>query len=210
MRTSVAPEPHFSVDDERIALLIEPGGWWRPISYWRATYEPPPKKKKTKKKEPPKKTAAQLEKEKQKTLRRLGWIVDKVAEKIWVALLEVLPEISSDFLGDACAVAREQQASASEADAEFFNCFARLTNCLAAMDATMRFETTARLSEAGPLLARKDGSCSDVARSFAGHDGARPSGLRHICSQDAGGALDAARQHLKPGERDGRRSQLQL
>ena len=144
MRASVAPEPHFSVDDERNALLVDSGGWWRPISYWRATYEPPPPKKKKKDKEPPKKTAAQLEKEKQKTLRRLGWIVDKIADKIWIALLEALPEISSDFLGDACAVAREQQASASGADAEFFNCFARLTNCLAAMDATMRFETTAR------------------------------------------------------------------
>ena len=120
--------------------ILEADGWFLTLKQWKTKYEPPPKPKP----KPKELTEEQRQKKRQTTLRRINWLVDWLSKAIFLEVVALLPEIQAELLEAVSDTARKECGKMEDAkDAMFLEQVARLTNALAAMDATARLATTA-------------------------------------------------------------------
>lgn len=116
----------------RVAPAVVDGdGWFATLPIWRTIYEPAkdPAKKPNKKKKK-ELTDAQKEKRRQKQQRQLNWLIDLIANKIFLSIVAMLPEISAAFLDDVVLNARNEAAKLEGDEKAFVERVARLANAL--------------------------------------------------------------------------------
>mmetsp|Transcript_20079 Transcript_20079/g.27256 ORF Transcript_20079/g.27256 Transcript_20079/m.27256 type:complete len:454 (-) Transcript_20079:195-1556(-) len=161
-------------------------GYWLPIEQWIERYE--------KTRAPPKpKTQEEEKKIGKREQKQTEWLIDTIANSMVDALFVAIPEISSAIMSEISDAAKVQATQVAEDEARFCERIARLTNALAAMDATVRFEETARRK-------RKATCCNPFAPCCSRYP--KPSKFEAL-RVEAAADVKTAVQELLPGKAGG-------